>query len=85
MLRKCVIVAALIFNAPIIWQALGPQTVDVDQAAIRFLLTIPVAAVLLGFLRAATMTPPEPPPSAPVPSNAPSAKEPARAERTTVD
>jgi K+-sensing histidine kinase KdpD len=53
MLRGSVLACALLFSTPILWQALVDQTVSADAAVIRFLIAIPVAAVLLGFVRAA--------------------------------
>jgi hypothetical protein len=54
MLRASVILAALVFNAPIIYQALGPQTINVDEAIMRFIITLPVAGILIGLIRMAT-------------------------------
>lgn len=48
---------ALLFNAPLIWQALADQTVSAESAAVHFLITVPVVAVLLALLRAATSRP----------------------------
>lgn len=53
MLRASVILAALVFNAPIIYQALGPQTINVDEAVMRFIITLPVAGILIGLIRLA--------------------------------
>lgn len=52
MFRGSVLALALIFSAPTIWQALAEQTVSVDQAVFRFLIAVPIAAVLLGLVRA---------------------------------
>lgn len=53
MFRGSVLVLALLVNAPVIWAALGSQTIGVESALIRFLITIPIVAVLLGLVRAA--------------------------------
>jgi hypothetical protein len=53
MLRGSVLLVALLFSAPIIWQALIDHTVGVDTAIVRFLVAIPVAALLLALIRAA--------------------------------
>jgi hypothetical protein len=53
-LRWSVLLFALLVNAPELWRALVRQTIGVDAAVIHFLLAIPVGAVLLGLLRAAT-------------------------------
>jgi hypothetical protein len=51
MFRGSVLLCALLFSAPSLWQALVDQDVSVDHALIRFLIAIPVAAVLLGLVR----------------------------------
>jgi len=53
MFRGSVLVCALLFSAPTLWQALVDQSISVDAALVRFLIAIPVAAVLLGLVRAA--------------------------------
>ena len=53
MFRTPVLLLALLFNAPIIWQALGAQTLPVEEATIRFIITVPVVAILLGMIRIA--------------------------------
>jgi hypothetical protein len=61
MFRGSVLVCALLFSAPSLWRALVDQDVSVDQALIRFLIAIPVAAVLLGLVRfAMRKRPPDP-------------------------
>jgi hypothetical protein len=54
MFRGSVLLCALLFNAPVIWQALEEQTVSLESATIHFLITVPVMAILLGLLRRAT-------------------------------
>jgi K+-sensing histidine kinase KdpD len=51
MFRGSVLALALIFSAPTIWQALADQTISVQAAIIRFLIAVPIAAVLLGLVR----------------------------------
>lgn len=53
MFRGSVLVCALLFSAPTLWTALVDQTVSVDAALVRFLIAIPVAAILLGLVRSA--------------------------------
>lgn len=53
MLRGSVLLCALVFSAPTVWQALIAQTVSPERAAVRFLIAVPVAAVLLGLVRLA--------------------------------
>lgn len=53
MLRGSVLGLALLVNLPVLWAALGTQTVPVDAALIRLLITLPVVAVLLGGVRLA--------------------------------
>lgn len=53
MFRGSVLVCALIFSAPTLWQAFVSEHISVDTALIRFLIAIPVAALLLAIVRAA--------------------------------
>jgi hypothetical protein len=53
MFRWSTIMLALCLSAPVLWKALMDQTVPVDTAVVRFLLALPVAAVLLALFRAA--------------------------------
>lgn len=53
MLRPSTLVLALLFSSPILWQALVDGSVPVDTALVRFLIALPVAAVLLGLVRLA--------------------------------
>lgn len=52
MLRGSVLVTALLFSAPTLWQALVENSISVDAAIVRFLIAVPVAAVLTGLVRA---------------------------------
>jgi hypothetical protein len=58
MFRGSVLLCALLFAAPSLWAALVDQSISVDSAVIRFLIAIPVAAVLLGLVRSAMRKPP---------------------------
>lgn len=51
MLRGSVLLTALLFSAPTFWDALVDGTVGVDAAVVRFLIALPVAALLVGGLR----------------------------------
>lgn len=57
MLRGSVLLAAILVNFPVLWAALADQTVSVDTALIRLLITLPIVAVLLGALRMAAKKP----------------------------
>jgi hypothetical protein len=46
-------VCALVFSAPTLWQAFVTEHISVDTALVRFLIAIPVAAVLLAIVRVA--------------------------------
>jgi hypothetical protein len=54
MLRGSVLFVALLFTAPVLWHALVTQTVGLDTAVVRFLIAVPVAAVLVGGVRIAS-------------------------------
>lgn len=54
MFRGSVLLCALLFNAPGIWQALALQTVSLETVAVHFLLTVPIIAVLLYLVRLAS-------------------------------
>lgn len=54
MLRWSTIVLALLLSAPTLWKALVEQTLPIDTAVLRFLLAVPIAAILLGLVRAAS-------------------------------
>jgi hypothetical protein len=53
MLRGSVLLVAVLFSAPVLWQALVDQSVGIDTAIVRFLLAVPVAALLVGGVRMA--------------------------------
>jgi hypothetical protein len=53
MFRGSVLLCALLFAAPTMWQALDDQTISVETALVRFLIAVPVAAILLGLVRSA--------------------------------
>jgi hypothetical protein len=53
MFRGSVLLCALLFSAPTLWQALVDQTTSVETAAIHFLVAVPVAAVLIALVRLA--------------------------------
>jgi hypothetical protein len=54
MLRGSVLLVALLFSAPVLWQAVVDQSVGLDTAVIRFLIAVPVAALLVGGVRLAS-------------------------------
>ncbi len=51
MLRWSVVGLAVLLNLPGLYGALVEQTVDVDNVLIRLLITVPIVAVLLAFVR----------------------------------
>jgi small neutral amino acid transporter SnatA (MarC family) len=53
MFRASVLSLAVLLSAPTIWAALGAQTISVQTALMRFLITVPIAAVLLALVRTA--------------------------------
>jgi hypothetical protein len=53
MFRGSVLALALLLSAPTLWAALGPQTISVESALVRFLITVPIVAALLGLMRSA--------------------------------
>jgi hypothetical protein len=55
--RGSVLLFALLFNARIVWQALGEQSVSLQTATIHFLVTVPIVALLFGLFRVATRRP----------------------------
>jgi hypothetical protein len=57
MLRGSVLLAALLINARVIWQALADQSVSLESATIHFLITVPIVAVLFGLVRMASSRP----------------------------
>ena len=68
MFRGSVLLCALLFSAPTLWQALVDQTVSVENALVRFLIAVPVAGLLLGLVRTAmhkqpVRRVPQPPPA----------------------
>ena len=65
MFRRSTLICALLFSAPILWQAAVGGTVSVETAAIRFLIALPIAAVLLALVRAAARNRDEHPPGPP--------------------
>jgi hypothetical protein len=57
MIRGSVLVIALLVNAPNIWKALAEQTISVESAAVHYLITVPIVAVLLALVRLAARKP----------------------------
>ncbi|GAB2468515.1 hypothetical protein GCM10027265_17050 [Jatrophihabitans fulvus] len=53
MLRWSVLGLALIVSLPTFYQGLVAQTISVDTMLIRFLVTLPIVGILLGFVRSA--------------------------------
>lgn len=51
MIRPAVLVLATLMAGPAIWSALVTQTLDVQSALLRFLIAVPIAAVMLALLR----------------------------------
>lgn len=57
MLKRSVLIVAFVICIPIIWSALVDQSVSLESAGIRFLIALPVAAILVGLVRFAMRTP----------------------------
>jgi hypothetical protein len=53
MFRGSVLLLAFLFSAPVLWRALVTQSVALDVAVIRFLIAIPIAAILVSGVRTA--------------------------------
>lgn len=57
MFRRSVLIVAFLICVPILWSALVDGSVSLESAGIRFLIALPVAAVLVGLVRLATRAP----------------------------
>ncbi len=53
MFRRSVLICALLFSAPTLWDAFVTKSATPEDAAIRFLIAMPVAALLLAIVRSA--------------------------------
>ena len=53
MLRWSVLALSLLVDAPVVWSSFVSQTTTVEAALVRLLITIPIVAALLGFVRLA--------------------------------
>lgn len=53
MFRRSVLIVAFVICLPVLWGALVDQSVTLDAAGIRFLIALPVAAILVGIVRLA--------------------------------
>lgn len=56
MFRRSVLIIAFIICIPILWAALVEESVPLEDAGIRYLIAVPVAALLLGLVRLAART-----------------------------
>ncbi len=54
MFRPSVLLLAIVLSAPAMWSGFVSQTMGATEALVRFLIAIPVAAVMLALLRAVT-------------------------------
>lgn len=59
MFRASALLGALLLSAPMWWAAIVTETATLEAAGIRFLMALPVSAVLLWLLRLATHRAPE--------------------------
>ena len=57
MFRRSVLIAAFLFCVPVLWSALVDQTMTWESVGVRFLIALPVAAVLLALVRLAAREP----------------------------
>ena len=53
MFRPSVLMTALLFSAPSLWNALTSANADPMAALLRFAIALPIAGVLLGLIRQA--------------------------------
>lgn len=51
MFRRSVLICALVFCAPLLWTAVFHENVPLTTVGLRFLIAIPVAAVLVALVR----------------------------------
>jgi hypothetical protein len=73
MFRPSVLVLALVLSGSTLWSAFMDGSMSVTDALIRFLIAVPVAAVMLHLLRLVTanyQSRPAAPPSGPQPADA---------------
>jgi hypothetical protein len=61
MLRWSVLALSVLVNLPVLWDALAAQTVPVETVLVRLVVTVPIVALLLAFVRSASRGPAEPP------------------------
>lgn len=54
MFRRSVLIVAFLICAPVLWGALVDGSVTLESAGIRFLIALPVAAILVGLVRHAS-------------------------------
>ena len=54
MFRRSVLIIALLFCLPTLWEALIPQTTTWEDVGIRFLIALPVAGILVSLVRFAS-------------------------------
>lgn len=54
MFRRSVLIVAFVICLPVLWGALVEKSITLDAAGIRFLIALPVAAILVGVVRLAT-------------------------------
>lgn len=54
MLRPSVLGLALLLSTPALWEAFASGSIGVTTALIRFLIAVPVAALMLSLLRTVT-------------------------------
>jgi hypothetical protein len=54
MLRPSVLLVALAMASPVLWQGLTDSSMDITTVLLRFLIAVPIAAVLLAIVRLAT-------------------------------
>lgn len=57
MFRRSVLIVAFLICTPILWSALVDKSVSLEAAGIRFIIALPVAAILIGLVRLAAHRP----------------------------
>ena len=53
MFRPSVLIVALLFASPVLWQGFTDSSMDVTTVLVHFLVALPVAAVLVALVRLA--------------------------------
>lgn len=69
MFRRSVLIVAFVMSLPVLWAALVDESVSLETAGLRFLIALPVAAILVALVRWAATPAAEPDSQEPVDEN----------------